>query len=161
VHLLIALFLLAQHKPSVAMSAPAQPATETKAVLVVQKVRCASCPDGLEGTLAILADSVRFCCTSWVGAKAAAVCPYSFSVELKAVKDQYLATGEKRPSLHLVTSDSVDYVFIAASAQDMKSAFEKLQVVCPDIASKVMEQHGDALMKGMRAPKIVAGDVCP
>jgi hypothetical protein len=115
----------------------------------------------LSGTLSISAESIRFCCKSIVepDTKAAAKCPYSFTVPAAQIKEQYLATEEAGQKWHVVTADKEDFTF-SATASALSTGFEAVKKSVPSVVSEKLEKLAGPVKAGVKLAAIPAGDEC-
>jgi hypothetical protein len=129
-----------------------KPAAEINDVAIMDGVR------ELRGTLFVTADSIRFCCRSVREAedKAAAKCPYSFTIAAKEVRTQLLTTGDQK--WHVMTSSESDYEFKGDTGA-LSRGFEAVKKSYPAVMSKTVEKLSGSTT-GLLKPKIQSGPEC-
>lgn len=144
--------------------APKQiPREQSAPAMVSLDARCASCDREVQGKITVNDQKISFCCASYAepGAKVSAKCPYSFTVDLQQVKEQYLDTEGKTPTWHVVTRDDVAYTFATIDQQATTNAFDSLKKVAPTVKSaKMLQEYAAALAKKTRPTLAASGAAC-
>lgn len=159
---LFALLAVAADKPKIsnvsAVKPPERKEEAPKSLSIA--ARCTSCTEAISGKLTVTATRVSFCCNSWrkgdAGAKASAVCPWSFDVAASEVETQYLDTTDG--VWHLVTKEGVDYAFAGEKEKAMQEAFEMLRAAQPDLPAKKLVEKFASKVADVRAPQLAERD---